>query len=362
MTRCFATVAALCLSLAVPAQAGGDLIGPAPTPPSAAEMAFYAAPAQRVDVGGRSINLYCIGDGARTLLFEAGGSDWSIIWALVQPRMGDGYRACAYDRAGMGFSDPSPWPRTPIAIVEDMHAMVTAAALPKPLILIGHSLGGFNAKLYAALYPEDVAALILVDPSEENADARGGAYLRQILGDRAAARSELMDASFLNWLMDRYRQCAGAAAAGPMDPASALYRRCTDPARPILGEAAARIRQNIQITPAYQQAQASEILNSIYGDSRNNALYARLFQPNMLGSRPLIVLTHGDFDSGDPADRADHLVMTALHQETARLSERGQQLQVDHAGHNIELDRPDAVIAAIRATDAMLRADEAHRP
>ena len=217
MTRCFATDAALCLSLAVPAQAGGDLIGPAPTPPSAAEMAFYAAPAQRVDVGGRSINLYCIGDGARTLLFEAGGSDWSIIWALVQPRMGDGYRACAYDRAGMGFSDPSPWPRTPIAIVEDMHAMVTAAALPKPLILIGHSLGGFNAKLYAALYPEDVAALILVDPSEENADARGGAYLRQILGDRAAARSELMDASFLNWLMDRYRQCAGAAAAGPME-------------------------------------------------------------------------------------------------------------------------------------------------
>lgn len=361
MTRYFAALAALCLNLAAPAQAGGESAPPAPTPPSAVEMARYAEPARRVDIGGRAINLICIGNGPRTLLFEAGGSDWSIIWALVQPRMGDGYRACAYDRAGMGFSDPSPWPRTPIAIVEDMHAMVTAAALPKPLILIGHSLGGFNAKLYAALYPEDVAALILVDPSEENADARGGAYLRQILGERAAVRSELMDASFRIWLMDRYRHCAAASMTGPMDAASAIYRRCTDPARPILGDAAARIRQNIQITPAYQQAQASEILNSIYGDNSDNALYARLFQPNMLGSRPLIVLTHGDFDADDSADRADHLVMTALHQETARLSQRGQQQQVEHAGHNIELDRPDAVIAAIRAADAMLRADEAHR-
>ena len=124
--------------------------------------------------------------------------------------------------------------------------------------------------------------------------------------------------------------------------------------RPLLGEAIAAERARIQVTPAYQAAQASEILNSIYGDKRGDAVYAGLFRPGVLGERPMIVLTHGAFDADDPQDRADHAVMTALHRETARLSLRGSQRDVAGSSHNIEIDRPDAVIAAIREIDALL--------
>ena len=56
---------------------------------------------------GRTINLFCMGSGKRTVLFDAGGSDWSVIWGLVQPRVAARARACSYDRAGLGYSDPA---------------------------------------------------------------------------------------------------------------------------------------------------------------------------------------------------------------------------------------------------------------
>ena len=327
------------LAMGAAAQAG---------PGDPANVETYTRAQQRVEVApGRSLNLVCMGSGPKTVLFDAGGSDWSVIWALVQPEVARHARACAYDRAGLGYSDPAPGARTPVAIVEDMHALIEAAGLQRPLILVGHSLGGFNAKLYAALYPEDVAGLVLIDPSEERDWDRTRGELTRRFGGQLAARSELLDRTFLAGLMARYELCRAAAAQGPLDPASITYRRCSDPVRPQLGPAIAAERLRIQVTPAYQNAQAMEILGSIYGDPGASPAYARLFRPGMLGARPMIVLTHGRHDPADPLDALGQAQVTAMHRESARLSRRGAQRTVADTGHNIPVEKPDAVTSAI---------------
>ncbi|PZR30906.1 alpha/beta fold hydrolase, partial [Caulobacter segnis] len=159
------------------AAAGARAQSPEASPDSRTQ---YVGAHERIDLGGgRKINLFCLGSGDTTVLFDSGLSDWSSIWALVQPRVADRARACSYDRAGMGYSDPATSPRSPIAIVGDMHTLVEKAKLKGPLLLVGHSLGGFNMKLYAALFPADVGGLVLVDPSEERMFDRTRAMLQK---------------------------------------------------------------------------------------------------------------------------------------------------------------------------------------
>src|SRR5471030_1277662 len=111
-----------------------------------------------IDVGGgRKMNLDCRGEGPVTVIFDSGLSDWSSIWALVQPQTAIRTRACTYDRAGMGYSDLSDRPGTPSNIVDDLRNLIKAAGIQGPVVLVGHSLGGFNMKLFAASYPSEVA-------------------------------------------------------------------------------------------------------------------------------------------------------------------------------------------------------------
>ena len=314
----------------------------------------YARAHEAIDVGGRKLNLFCMGAGPDTVLFDAGGSDWSDVWALVQPTVAKEARACAYDRAGLGHSDPSPWPRTPAAIAQDLHLLVVTAKLQRPLVVVGHSLGGFNVKLYAALYPDEVAGLVLIDPSEDRTAARARPILRERFGPSIAAGSELADLTLLAWLTDRYTRCAEATREKPLDPATPIYRRCTDPVRKPLGPDIAAERARIQVTSAYQAAQASEILNSVYASERADAVYADLFRPGAFGRKPMIVLTHGVHDQKDPLDVAGQAAGIALHEETARLSTAGKHRLVPGANHYIQLDAPEAVTAAISEVLAAL--------
>lgn len=335
------TLLAAAAALALSASASGQML-------DGAGVAPYLHAQQRVEVApGRALNLVCMGSGERTVLFEAGGSDWSVIWALVQPEVARHARACAYDRAGLGYSDPAPGSRSPISIVEDMHAMVAAAGLKRPLVLVGHSLGGFNAKLYAALYPEDVAGLVLVDPAEERDWERTRPMLEKKFGRPLAARAELLDRSFRTDLLARYTRCRDAVAGGPLDASSLTYRRCSDAPRAPLGPVIAAERQRIQVSVAYQKAQASEIIDSIYGGEGSDEVYARLFRPGLLGRRPVVVLTHGQYDADDPLDVLGQEQGLAVHRETARLSSVGLQRTVPDSGHNLPVEKPEAVVAAV---------------
>ena len=321
--------------------------------------ALVALPAPtRIEISpGRSLALTCVGEGPHTILFDAGGSDWSLVWATILPSLANSARACAYDRAGLGASDPAPGARTPMAIAEDLHSLVVAADLKGPLVLVGHSLGGFNVKLYAALYPKDIAGLVLVDPSEERDWDRTRAWAIEKYGANTATKAELLDRSFIAGLMERYRRCATISQPNGIDPASLDYRRCSDPPRPALGDQINAERQKVQATATYQAAQASEILNSVYGGSQSDKAYAQLFRPGMFGSKPLVVLTHVEEPSADPVDLLGAEQGLRLHEETARLSLRGRHQTVRNSGHYIQLDQPEVLLQAIRSVLDQLKKD-----
>jgi pimeloyl-ACP methyl ester carboxylesterase len=305
---------------------------------------------RKVEVAqGRSLHLRCTGQGPVTVLFDSGGSDWSIVWTGIQQRLAGVARACAYDRAGLGKSDPAPGPRTPSAIASDMHALIQKAGFKQPIVLVGHSLGGFNVKLTAALFPEDVSGLVLIDPAEDRTWERTRVPLGARYGVRNVAKAELFDRFFFPALVEKYRGCTERAkAAGALDPNAPDWRRCADPDRPALGNEANAERRRIHATPTYQAAQYSEIAWCVYADVNSDPAYTSLFKPGLFGDKPLAVLTHKEDDSSDPVDQANAEQGSLLHRETAALSRRGTHQLVPGSGHYIQLDKPEVVVAAIQ--------------
>ena len=126
------------------------------------------APGQRIDVGGYSLHLYCVGentDGRPTVILESGLGATSSSWGWIQPAVAKKTRVCAYDRAGMGWSDPSPAARDAQNIATELHTLLQKAQIPGPYVLAGWSYGGMYVREYASQYPDDVAGLVLLDSS-----------------------------------------------------------------------------------------------------------------------------------------------------------------------------------------------------
>lgn len=175
----------------------------------------YVQPHQLVEVEpGRRINLYCQGTGSPTVLFDSGLSDWSATWARIQPAVATRTRACSYDRPGMGYSDPPKRPATPLNVVDDLHTLLQQSGIEGPLLLVGHSLGGFNMKLYAALHPDQVAGLVLVDPSEERMWDRVGAALTPRFGAKLVRQAATDDAEGFPELVKHFKECTATTRAG----------------------------------------------------------------------------------------------------------------------------------------------------
>src|SRR5215213_1289756 len=155
---------------------------------AAGDATRYPPPGQLVDVGGYRLHLHCVGEGSPTVIMEAGGAGNVLHWMLVQPAIAQSTRVCAYDRAGMGWSEPGPLPRTPQQIVAELHTLLTNAGIPGPSILVGHSIGGKYVRLYARQYPQDVAGMVLVDARHEDADAAMTPAMRA--DDRSRVQTE----------------------------------------------------------------------------------------------------------------------------------------------------------------------------
>ena len=125
----------------------------------------YPPPGEMVDVGGRGLHIDCVGRGSPTVVLDAGTGEMSADWALVQRDVSETTRVCAYDRAGMGWSEPGPEPRDAGRITGELHALLEDAGIDGPYVLGGHSFGGLYAQTYAARYPEEVAGVALIESS-----------------------------------------------------------------------------------------------------------------------------------------------------------------------------------------------------
>jgi pimeloyl-ACP methyl ester carboxylesterase len=125
-----------------------------------------------VDVGGRSLHIHCVGEGAPVVVFDAGLGDDGSTWSQIQPEVGRITRACVYDRAGTGSSSAAPRPHTSRQMVEELHALLGRAGVAGPYVLVGHSLGGLNVRLYASAHAAEVVGMVLIDATTEDQDTR----------------------------------------------------------------------------------------------------------------------------------------------------------------------------------------------
>ena len=131
----------------------------------------YPPPGRLVDVGGWRLHLNCTGDiraTQPTVVLETGLGDFSVEWSLVQPGVARFARVCSYDRAGDGWSDLGPNPRTLRQIVYELHTMLERAGERRPYVLVGHSYGGWLVRLYQNTYPSEVTGLVLVEAGADN--------------------------------------------------------------------------------------------------------------------------------------------------------------------------------------------------
>ncbi len=161
----FAVIAVLVSTVSVSGQPGASS-GSAP-----ADI-VYARPGQFVDAGGFRLNLVCMGSGSPAVVFDSGWGDWSPAWSKVQPQIAKWTRACSYDRAGAGFSDPGPMPRTSVRIAGELRTALHNAGIAGPYILVGSAFGGDNVRTFADLYMDEVAGLVLDDADSDDLEPK----------------------------------------------------------------------------------------------------------------------------------------------------------------------------------------------
>jgi pimeloyl-ACP methyl ester carboxylesterase len=301
---------------------------------------IYTRPGTLVRADGTRLNLYCTGTGSPTVVFDSGWEDWAPVWTIVQPEVAKWTRACSYDRAGAGFSDPGPMPRTSVRIADELRRALHNARIQGPYILVGHAFGGDNVRTFAARYPAEVAGLVLVEadvvssPEERRGQAR---------------------------LIASVRECRDAIAAGkplpllparPGGPASSCAQQFFRglPEAMWSPELNAKLLELAQTKVAMYDTYISE-MEQMPEDETYLQQHSR-----SLGSRPIRVLSTGNhgvhsLDSSRPPDPEHQKYEQEVAREQAKwleLSSNARQLFTDKSSEYIPFDQPSFVVDAIR--------------
>ena len=307
---------------------------------------IYTRPGQLVSADGTRLNLYCMGSGSPAVVFDSGWEDWAPVWTLVQPRVASWTRACSYDRAGAGFSDPGPMPRSSVRIADELHSALRHAGIEGPYILVGHAFGGDNVRTFAQRYSCELAGLVLVEADVGIPDERRGDTQR----------------------IAQLRECRDAVASGkPLPPLPARpgrpERSCAQQFFRGLPEATwspelnARLLELAQTRTAMYDAYISEMQQM-----REDEAYLERHHRS-LGSRPVRVLSTGyhgvhAIDPAHPLDAQQHRYEQQVERAQSRwleLSSNSKQLFTDKSSEYIPFDQPDFVVDAIREVYAQSR-------
>jgi pimeloyl-ACP methyl ester carboxylesterase len=271
----------------------------------AADARAYPAPGQMVDVGGYRLHIYCVGAGSPTVVIDSGLGDWSASWSnSVQPQAAATTRVCTYDRAGMGYSEPGPLPRTAARFSEELHTLLQRAEVPGPYVVAGHSSGGFTVRVFADTYPAEVVGVILIDSTTPGPGAQA----------EAPTSTGLLSIATLPARVGLQR-----LLAGPLDLKAGM---APDNANAYVANS---------VTPRSAQTGLNEFLGMSQGAAEAGAVTS-------FGELPLIVLSR--------APNRD-LEWDRKQTDLLRLSSHSQHMFAEKSGHNIQLDQPEAAVHAI---------------
>ena len=299
---------------------------------------LYPPPGRLIDIGTHRLHLHCDGEGAPSVIFDAALGASSLSWSLVQPTVARVTRACTYDRAGFGWSERGPLPRTAGRIADELRELLTRAHVPPPYLLVGHSFGGLVMRLFASRHAQEIAGLLLIEPAvpEEwmtpTADQRALIVRGSRLCGYGVTAARLGVARAVSVLV-RFGALAPARALVKFVSRGGLRREDEGILAPIwkLPSESRGILCQAWTQPKFFEALGSQI-ESIC-ESANEAARAPLQFANL----PLIVMSSASAD--EKRLRAD----AAL----ARLSAHGRHVLVADSGHWIPLDAPQAVIDAV---------------
>ncbi|MEP7151821.1 MAG: alpha/beta hydrolase [Nitrospira sp.] len=294
------------------------------------DRSHYPPPGQMVDVGGHRLHLYCTGKGSPTVVLEAAAPGWSLYWTLVQPEVAKVTRVCAYDRAGLGWSERGPSPRTGQRMARELHQLLKRAGISGPYIFVGHSLGGFVARLYREEHPTDIVGMVLVDAGHESEMRQ--AEFRTFVNTGKSMLPLLRAMTILGMP----RLFASFESLPPF--LSQQEEKVPEKVRPMLRAG--------WLWTSYPTTLSEE------GDALVETLeQVRHIGP--LGDLPLVVLTAtGPVWWPDMPGAVNPVkfrkMWLDLQQDLTKLSSNSRQVFADQSSHFIQFDQPELVITAIR--------------
>lgn len=286
------------------------------------------------EFGGLKLNVDCAGQGRPTVVLDSGLGVPGVGWDAVQKDAAKFTRVCWYDRAGYGWSEGSAAPRTSLEIANELHALLTAAGEKGPFVLVGHSFGGYNVRVYNGQYPAEVAGMVLVDASHEDQLSRMSPALQQTMSkmNQALKRQEMLAPLLIRFGVMRFTQR-------------------NQPASPGLSKEFSQELAYLQMQAKFVEAAGSEM--SLFSPQSADQVRAA----GNLGDKPLMVLTAGKNVSASDLppgmslkDFEDfhQIWVNELQVQEANLSTRGKRIMVPDSDHMIPFERPDAVVEAIR--------------
>lgn len=277
---------------------------------------------QSYDIGGRTLNMFCSGQGSPTVIFESGRAAPGYVWTPTERGVAKFTRACWYDRAELGWSDSGPDPSWGDSAARDLHKLLLAAAIEPPFVLVGHSFGGYIIRLFNHFYPDEVSGMVFVDSALEDAGEIPGMPHRDPPPlPRQVIRNLSVTLGRLGWMR---------VIAGDSGPAPKGWR-------PEEWDVLSRLRRqpNVLLADAQEgpESATAKLMRGIDG----------------LGNMPMIVLTQArPIRNQHSTEARVRTAWIALQRRFAHTSTRGRQVLVKTSGHDIPEEAPDAVITAVR--------------
>jgi pimeloyl-ACP methyl ester carboxylesterase len=283
----------------------------------------YPPPGTMLELQGYSLHVRCEGQGPVTILLEAGLNNFSLQWSRLQYLLSRDTRTCCYDRAGLGWSDPSLRPPTIENSVTDLHAVVRGLGGQAPLILVGHSYGSLLVRLYAQRYPQNIKAIILLDPANE------------FMAERIPGYTEALESA-----VSQFRKLALLTSLG----LAALSTRSI-PAAQLQGEALQQYRAVIAAR-SFCKSAAAETASMV-----DNLRTMQAALQGAVADVPAVIISRGQAERipGLPDSSAQALEQTWSTLQTD-LVERmnARQIIAEQSGHSIQLSQPELVYESIK--------------